>query len=238
MLDKIVDSFAIILKNIEIQSQIKEGGLNLAEAILIQDPFAGINAAKNLVQSVVAARDAIFWDKCQRYLMGTFHSQEDQERWTSKFDESNQSYKAFVKRTMQVIDQLDDDQKVDYFANLTKSYLYEELDKELYFRLAKFLSMSTSEELLYISQCHEFEKYQKNAMISLLYRNGLFDQDVDDKSITTYVLSDYAKALKQHSLNYNDSFRGLKKLGSYADLRPLEISKAATWDEINNVIQF
>ena len=97
MFNKIIESFGIVLKNIEIQSQIKEGCFNLAEAVFMQDPFAGINAAKNLGQSVVAARDAIFWDKCQRYLMGTFHSQEDQERWTSKFDESNQSYKAFVK---------------------------------------------------------------------------------------------------------------------------------------------
>lgn len=50
----------------------------------------------------------------------------------AKFNDDNKKYNKFVKRLIHLLDQLDDDQKVDYFAALTRAFLLTDLDKYLF----------------------------------------------------------------------------------------------------------
>ena len=118
-------------------------------------------------------------------------------RMAQKFNDDNKDYAAFVKRQIHLIDALDDDRKVDYFAALTRSFLITGLDKELYFKLCKFLSICTPEELLFMEQCSYDFKSGNTAMISSLFQYGLFTSGSDNETGGTYyLLSDFAKTLK------------------------------------------
>ena len=77
----------------------------------------------------------------KRYLTGTFYSYGDQVKMAAKFNDDNKKYNKFVKRLIHLLDQLDDDQKVDYFAALTRAFLLTDLDKYLFFKLSKYLEM-------------------------------------------------------------------------------------------------
>ena len=74
-------------------------------------------------------------------------------------------------------------------------------------------------------------------MISSLYQYGLFMQSEDDDE-TRYVLSDYGKALKQNSLNFDEGLQGQKRFSTYGDMAPLNLLEAATWEDMENNIKW
>ena len=63
----------------------------------------------------------------RRYLTGAFHCYGDQVRIAAKFNSDNKEYNKFVKRLIHLLDQLDDDQEVDYLASLTRAFLFTDL---------------------------------------------------------------------------------------------------------------
>ena len=54
----------------------------------------------------------------------------------------------------------------------------------------------------------------------------------------TYVLSDYGKALKQNSLNFDEGLQGQKRFSTYGDMAPLNLLEAATWEDMENNIKW
>lgn len=76
----------------------------------------------------------------QRYMFATFRDYAEQVKMAGKFSEDNKDYERFVKRQIHLINEIDDDKKVDYFAQLTSCYLLTEMDNALYYKLAKFLN--------------------------------------------------------------------------------------------------
>lgn len=232
MLDNQAKALTAIMKDKDLQEYAGDGIWSLVQAVVTQDPFSKIEVAKNVKELIFHMPTVLFWDKMQRYLLGTFHNYEDQIKMAQKFSEDNEAYVAFVKRQVHLIDALDDDMKVDYFASLTRSFLTTELDSGLYFKLCKFLSICTPEELVFIEKCPYDFKSSNNAIVSALFQYGLFTQVNDDETGTYYVLSDFAKALKQNSLNYEDGLRGQTRLCSYEQLVPLNLSETATKADI------
>ena len=82
---------------------------------------------------------------------------------------------------------------------------------------------------------YEYES-DNNAMISSLYQYGLFLQGEKDGK-TVYVLSDFGKALKNNSLNFNDDVRGMERLTSYERLEPLNIAEPIPAESIKNLFK-
>ena len=159
MLDKQVNALTTIIKDKDLQGYAGDSFLNLIQAVITQDPFSGVEAAKAVKELVFHTPTVLFWDKMKRFLLGTFHSYEDQIKMAQKFNDDNEDYAAFVKRQIHLINALDDDTKVDYFAALTRSFLITDLNGGLYFKLCKFLSTCTPEELLFMENCpYDFKK--------------------------------------------------------------------------------
>ena len=67
-----------------------------------------------------------------------------------KFNRRNKDYNDFVKRQIHLINEINDDKKVDYFAQLTRCYLLYEMEDALFYKLARFITLCTPEELEYI----------------------------------------------------------------------------------------
>lgn len=238
MLENQIKKLTAILTDEDLQNYSGECFWNLIQAVITEDPFSGIAAGKNIKELVFHMPTVLFWDKMKRFLMGTFHDYQDQIKMAQKFEKDNKNYAVFVKRQIHLINNLDDDMKIDYFAALTRCLLITDLNESLYFKLCKFLSICTPDELMFIKNCEYDFRGNNNTIISVLFQYGLFTQIEEQETIKTYyVLSDFAKALKQNCLNFNDGLHEKSRLISYEQLAPLNIPEAITKADIDKLFE-
>ena len=52
--------------------------------------------------------------------VGTFRNYAEQVKMAGKFNEENMDYEKFVKRQIHLINEINDDKKVDYFAQVAR----------------------------------------------------------------------------------------------------------------------
>ena len=219
----------------DIQQYAKDGIWDLVQGVIMSDPFAIASGIRNVKELVFQMPTLLFWNKMQRYLLGTFHNLEEQTKMAQKFSYDNEQYAIFMKRMFYMIYDIEDDLKIDYIASLTRSYLLTSLQKDLFFKLSKFLTICTSEELDFLASSPFDIRSPNTTMISSLYQYGLFQQESSDDN-TGYVLSDFGKALKQNSLNISDKSPSGTYLTSYEALAPLPILEPASNREVDEMI--
>ena len=235
MLKKGITTLTTILKNKDIREYAGDAFWNLIKAIVTGDAEAVIYASDDIKNIVFHTPTILFWDKMRRYLYGTFRDYDEQLKLAAKFNYDNQKYEEFVKKQIHLINEIDDDMKVNYFAMLTRCYLLTDLEDALFFKLAKYIDICTPSELEFLQSAPYSYHSSNNPIVSSLYQYGLFSQtDADDGGVT-YVLSDFAKALKHNCLNFNDGLQGQERLLSYQQLTPINIAEPATWQDINDL---
>ena len=176
MLEKQLEALTTILKDKDIHEYAGDAFWGIIKAVSLGDVGALIDSGGDIKNLLFHTPTILFWDKMQRYMFGTFRDYAEQVKMAGKFSEDNKDYERFVKRQIHLINEIDDDKKVDYFAQLTRCYLLTEMDNALYYKLAKFLIMCTPEELDYIASFDYEGTTQLTAMVSSLYQYGLFEQ--------------------------------------------------------------
>lgn len=236
MFDKQVTALTAILKDKDIREYSGDAFWNIIKAVVLGDVGALLDATNDLKNILFHTPTVLFWDKMQRYLFGTFRDYSDQVRMSAKFTEDNSEYEAFVKKQIHLINEMNDDRKIDYFAMLTRCFLLTDMEDALYYKLARFINICTPEELEYIKSFDYDKKSEINAVISSLYQYGLFDQAEKEHGGVEYVLSGFAKALKDNSLNFDEGLHGRVRILSYEQIPPLNIAEPATWDDIDSII--
>lgn len=236
MFDKQVTALTAILKDKDIREYSGDAFWNIIKAVVLGDVGALLDATNDLKNILFHTPTVLFWDKMQRYLFGTFRDYSDQVRMSAKFTEDNSEYEAFVKKQIHLINEMNDDRKIDYFAMLTRCFLLTDMEDALYYKLARFINICTPEELEYIKSFDYDKKSEINAVISSLYQYGLFDQAEKEHGGIDYVLSGFAKALKDNSLNFDEGLHGRVRILSYEQIPPLNIAEPATWDDIDSII--
>lgn len=236
MFDKQVTALTAILKDKDIREYSGDAFWNIIKAVVLGDVGALLDATNDLKNILFHTPTVLFWDKMQRYLFGTFRDYSDQVRMSAKFTEDNSEYEAFVKKQIHLINEMNDDRKIDYFAMLTRCFLLTDMEDALYYKLARFINICTPEELEYIKSFDYDKKSEINAVISSLYQYGLFDQAEKEHGGVDYVLSGFAKALKDNSLNFDEGLHGRVRILSYEQIPPLNIAEPATWDDIESII--
>lgn len=239
MLNNQISALAAILKNKDLRSYAGDGFWNLIQAVITNDPFSGVSAVKNVNDIIFHMPTILFWDKMKRYLMGTFRNYEEQVKLARKFNDDNKEYAAFVKKQIHLINSIDDDLKVDYFSTLTRCFLLTDLQQPLFFKLSKYLISCTTEELAFVRDCPENYSSDNTAMVSSLYQNGLFMQDMkqDGSGEACYVLSDFAKALKQNCLNFDEGLSGASRFVGYDQLAPWNISEFVSNADLEEMLE-
>lgn len=236
MLERQVDSLRAILSYKDLQQYKEDGFWNLIQAVVLSDPFSGIAAGKDIKELIFHIPTILFWDKMKRYLFGTFSDFEEQVRLAVKLSHDNRKYNEFIKKLIHLINEIDDDKKVDYFALLTRCFLLTDLNQNLFFKLSKYIMNCTPEELQFLSEI-SFDYQSKNtAFVSSLYQYGLFVQDEKQDGVV-YILSDFGKALKQNSLNFDSELNGKSRIVSYEEVTPLPITEPATADDIERMFK-
>ena len=235
MIEKQIAALTTILKDRDIHEYAGDAFLNIVKAVSLGDVGALFDSSVDIKNLLFHTPTILFWDKMQRYMFGTFRDYTEQVKMAGKFNEDNKDYEKFVKRQIYLINEINDDKKVDYFAQLTRCYLLTEMENALYYKLAKFLVMCTPEELDYIASFGYEETTNLTVMVSSLYQYGLFEQQEKQHGGVDYVLSGFAKALKYNSLNFNEGISGRNRIVSYSQIAPLSISEPMTWEDIDNV---
>ena len=172
MLEKQLEALTTILKDKDIHEYAGDAFWGIIKAVSLGDVGALIDSGGDIKNLLFYTPTILFWDKMQRYMFGTFRDYAEQVKMAGKFSEDNKDYERFVKRQIHLINEIDDDKKVDYFAQLTRCYLLTEMDNALYYKLAKFLIMCTPEELDYIASFDYEGTTQLTAMVSSLYQYG------------------------------------------------------------------
>ena len=129
---------------------------------------------------------------------------------------------------------MNDDKKIDYFASLTRCFLLNEMENDLYYKLARFINLCTSDELDYIKNFDYNSKAKINAVISSLYQYGLFEQSESNDG-ADYVLSGFAKALKNNCLNYDEGLNSRDRILSYDQIPPLNIAEPISFKKIDEM---
>ena len=235
MIEKQIAALTTILKDRDIHEYAGDAFLNIVKAVSLGDVGALLDSSVDIKNLLFHTPTILFWDKMQRYMFGTFRDYTEQVKMAGKFNEDNKDYEKFVKRQIYLINEINDDKKVDDFAQLTRCYLLTEMENALYYKLAKFLVMCTPEELDYIASFGYEETTNLTVIVSSLYQYGLFEQQEKQHGGVDYVLSGFAKALKYNSLNFNEGISGRNRIVSYSQITPLSISEPMTWEDIDNV---
>ena len=236
MLEKQLEALTTILKDKDIHEYAGDAFWGIIKAVSLGDVGALIDSGGDIKNLLFHTPTILFWDKMQRYMFGTFRDYAEQVKMAGKFSEDNKDYERFVKRQIHLINEIDDDKKVDYFAQLTRCYLLTEMDNALYYKLAKILILCTPEDLDYIVSFDYEGTTKLTAMVSSLYQYGLFEQQEKQHGGVSYALSGFAKALKYNGLNFNERTSGEKRIVSYSQIAPLSISEPMTWEDINNIV--
>ena len=234
MLDQQISTLTTIIKDENLQEYAGDAFWNLIQTVVTSDPLSGITTIKNIKDLVFHMPTILFWDKMKRYLLGTFTDFNKQIKMAEKFNCDNKKYSNFVKKQIHLINEIDDDVKIDYFASLTRCYLMTSLEQELFFKLAKILTNCTLSELEFIKTTPYNFTSENNAMISILYQSGLFSQKDTGDGKFIYAFSDFAKALKQNCLNFDEGLGLQERLCGYDQIQPLSIVEPATWEGLQN----
>lgn len=235
MISKQAKTLATILKSKDIREYSGDAFRNIINAVVFGNVGALLDMSVDLTNVIFHIPTVLFWDKMQRYLFGTFRDYSDQVKMSEKFTRDNKAYESFVKKQIYLIDEMNDDSKIDYFAMLTRCYLLCDMENALFFKLARFISICTPEELEYVKEFDYDRKSEINTVISSLYQYGLFDQVEQEHGRACYGLSGFAKALKSNSLNFDEGLKGRERFLSYDQIPPLNIAEPMTDEDIDSL---
>ena len=109
----------------------------------------------------------------RRYLLGTFHDYDEQIKIAKKFNDDNKEYKKFVLQMLETVDKLDSEEKIDYYAQITRFYLLELIDNDLFYVLRRTIMECTLQELEFINKTRKEQHLTYNIRISSLKQMGL-----------------------------------------------------------------
>ncbi len=227
------DNLVNILKNEDLQKYKDEGFENLIEVIYGGDIPSGIAALKSAKDYLFHIPTALFWDKMKRFLYGTYHDFEDQVKMASRFNNDYSKYREFTKKQMNVISQIEDEKKIDFFANLTRCVMLELISLSQYNRMTKSLLDCTSDELEFIHN-NIGHKVKYNIDVYFLKMAGLVEQDINNDP-EYYIFTEYAKTLNTYALSDDETSKpSIKDIetGAPAD------TKFATTSDIDEVLRW
>lgn len=231
--EQICENFINIIKNEDIHKYAGDAIWDFVQALFTGDVFSGLSSIKNIRDMIFHAPTVIFWNKMQKFLLGTYRNFNEQIKMASEFSKDNEKYKDFVVQMIETVDKLDNEIKIDYYSNITRSFLLELIDEDLFYKLRQILMSSTISELDFIKNHKDGDRFDYNIMIFALKNCGLVDQVTDDK--TYYIFTDLAKRLKEHALSGDEE---PKHKTSYTELMPPEdltpVSDSAIEEMFNN----
>lgn len=216
-----IENLATIIKSKDLQQYKGDFFHNILKAICLEDTGAITDIVNNSAQMVFHMPNILFWDKMERFLYGTYSNFEEQVKMASKFG-TDDEYVEFTKRQINLINDINDNMKIDYFAKLTRALLLELIDSELYFKLSEILLRCTREELNYLKENYTTNEVELNIYIESFVNVGLAKMSILQADFegngSLYKYTKLAEKLDKYALSYNEKSYNYHKKDKYSAL--------------------
>ena len=204
--DKIVPNFISLINSKETKNFAEMSVENLAKICMAGDLGSAIQEGTEIIKYAGSIKDILFWEKMKKWLQGTYDSSEMGTKISAKFTEDSKKYQEYTKRQLQCIAEIDEEEKIDYYANLTRSWLNGWIDTSVYFKLSYLLKVFTLEELKYLKENYTEEELDKvNYYIREFSLYGLIDV-IEETNLghTRYKYSDLAEVFLHTGIAYDE----------------------------------
>ena len=219
----------------------KKGGswIEFFKAILATIPIVG--AAPIAVDYFFNSKDINLFRKATRFV---YEIEDIPKEEKLKFaDELGKKAKDFPGNIIaDMIDRLDNINKIPYFVNLTRAKMNGDISIEDFFRLSKMLEMIPYTDF-YLLPAYEKPTYDKDGSTDILAASGALEiGSVVDEEGTKYVLSKSGRNLLRYGINLNiDTEHKHSALissidaGEYSDItKDLdELKDAVSWHDVD-----
>lgn len=192
MLNEFINNVATVIKDKDIQSLAVNGAENLFIGFATKDISVIPTVIKDTREIILSIPNVIFADKIYRFFTKAFSNYEQQVKFATKFEKDNPNYYDTVKKIVQIIDKIDFDEKVDWFANLTRAVSLECIDVDKYIRLSTAVSMLTVDDLKALKYYYGRNNEIENSTLSNYYSYGL---------TTKITLTTYGTLTSKHTLS-------------------------------------
>lgn len=151
-----------------------------------------------------------------------------------KFTTDNKELNKYVLRMMETVNKIDLDEKIKYYAYLTRMLLLNTIDDALFHKLSQVLLNCTLYELEFINSHSEHSRFEYDLTVAALKNTMLVRQDKDCDT-TLYMFTDLAKTLKTYSLCCDDSV--LKPRKTLQDVLAFDDTASASAHEVDEMLK-
>ena len=169
---EIVNAIIAFLKSSELKKYGEESLENFVSVLTGDFYIAPLKQFATTGKLLFSIPDILFWDKMHRFLLGTYSDFSYQQKIFERFS-TDDEYRDFTKRQLHFINEIDDDKKIDFFAQLTQALALDMIDLPLYFKLASILNATIREELEYLSANIKYKNFPSNVFVIALMQHGL-----------------------------------------------------------------
>ena len=192
----------------EIGKEIVENAIGALQA----DPIACNNLKEIIVKSPFSLRDQFFWNRFYNFLRGVYLSPDDAIALSSKLFANDNDKKRNGMRIFEYIGKIDTDDTLQFMINATRSFLLGLIKISDYFRIAKALTDSLYEDLIYLSEhITEADEIQGNIQVLALSRAGLMieagidgNEDVENQY---YVFTTLGRLVDRYAISFENEER-------------------------------
>lgn len=196
-------------------SAISEEMVDNMIGMLMFDPIAYKNSAKQIFKMPLLIKDAYYWSKFHLFVIGVKNAEKELGqgvKLSNKLFDTPKNKRQNGMRLLGYIDKADSDQKINYYINATKSLLLGLIDNTDYFRIMKALMETLNEDLEYLADIVIKEDvYRGNMQLLALERSGLVLQAVFDANESvenqSYVVSSLGKYVDRFAVSFEDEDR-------------------------------
>lgn len=207
MLNEFSSNVAAVIKNRDIHELIADGAGNLLIGLLTKDLTVIPSIAQDAVKIALSVPNIIFADKLYRFFEKGFPNNKQKAKFVERLEKDNHKYEETVKIILQIIDKIDFNEKIDWFAYLTISFSSGCIDRDKYIKLSTAISMLMVDDLNALKQYYGKTNVPENSTLSNYYAYGLTTKIIPTgygTSIAKHTLSTSGIELLKYSIDYEN----------------------------------
>ena len=216
-----------------IVSNIKGLFLGIVKKQCFNDDASMVDIALNTKSLMASIPDLLYLNKAEHWVFHVFNDHRDKKALAWKFNSGDPKMIDNTRRQLQLINQINELNQIEYFAKLTKAWVYNEIDDALYFKLANVLTRCICEELKYLEYIISDELVERNIYVDSFEYVGFTKMvSISSNGINMYKYTDLAKSFKKYAVDFVPDYKNW--LGTNETLK-LENIKAENREADNGI---
>lgn len=172
------------------------------EAVL---PLELVNVAGQIANSYA---DSVLLSKLNKVLKNQDSDFYEWLKLSEKFDKSNKNYKKTVCRLIYTINSINEEELLDVYSNLLRSYKNGVITKQIFFKLTWVLSNVYSEDLYELKNIYKQKDISESQQCITLRNANLLDSKIISgygTSYTIYNINDLGIDMLRYGIDFNNA---------------------------------